>query len=246
MYIIEGFDIQVRLKDKVLLDVNRVRLKRGEVFAVIGPNGAGKSTLLRVLALLQSPHKGEIYFAGEKVKPRDGIRLRRRMAVVFQEPLLLDTTVIDNVAVGLRIRGMPAKAAREKAEYWLEKFKVGKLSNRWVGSLSGGEAKRVSLARAFALEPEVLFLDEPFENLDAPLREALLADFSEVLRTTGITTFFVSHNLREVVLLADRVMALMEGRTVQEGAPRELIDNPANEELARFVGVWKRIMPGFF
>ncbi|TYP49777.1 ABC transporter ATP-binding protein [Thermosediminibacter litoriperuensis] len=246
MYIIEGFNILVKSKDKVLLDVNRVRLNRGEVFAVIGPNGAGKSTLLRVLALLQPPQNGEIYFMGQKVKPPDRIRLRRRMAVVFQEPLLLDATVIENVAVGLRIRGMPAQAARKKAEYWLEKFKVGELRDRWARALSGGEAKRVSLARAFALEPEVLFLDEPFANLDAPLRESLLADFSEVLRTTGVTTFFVSHDLREVALLAGRVMALIEGRPVQEGTPKELIDNPANEDLARFVGVWKKIMPGLF
>ncbi|MCG0275380.1 MAG: ATP-binding cassette domain-containing protein [Thermosediminibacteraceae bacterium] len=244
--IIEGKNINVQMKKKVLLEVERIELKMGEVLAVIGPNGAGKSTLLRVLALLQEPRQGEIYFKGEKVAPKDRIRFRRKMAVVFQEPLFLDATVIENVALGLKIRGVNAREAKERAEYWLQKFKAEELRNRWAKALSGGEAQRVSLARAFALEPEVLFLDEPFSNLDVFIRESVISDFAEVLKTTGITTFFITHDLKEVMLLADRVAALMGGRVVQEGTPRELVENPATKDLEKFIESWKRILKSFF
>lgn len=238
--IIEGNDINVKLRGRVLLDVKRIGLNKGEIFAVIGPNGAGKSTLLRVMALLQVPHKGEVYFKGEKVMPKDRIRIRRKMAVVFQEPLFLDTTVLENIALGLKIRGINPHEAREKAEYWLERFKAEKLKNRWARSLSGGEAQRVSLARAFAMEPEVLFLDEPFSNLDVCIRETLIEDFFEVLKATGITTFFITHDLGEVLLFSNRAMALMGGKVVQEGEPRELIENPSTDELKKFIVAWEK------
>lgn len=238
--VIEGKDIMVRIRGKELLDVKKIGLKKGEIFAVIGPNGAGKSTLLRVMALLQVPQRGEIYFKGEKITQKERIRIRRKMAVVFQEPLFLNETVIENIALGLRIRGIKHREAIERAKCWLERFKVEKLSNRWARSLSGGEAQRVSLARAFALEPEVLFLDEPFSNLDVFIRESLIADFFEVLKTTGITTFFITHDLEEVMLFANRVMVLMGGKVVQEGTPQELLENPKTDELKRFIQAWER------
>ncbi|MDN5302305.1 MAG: tungstate transport system ATP-binding protein [Thermoanaerobacteraceae bacterium] len=237
MYIIEGQDISVRAGKSRILEVKRVGLEEGKVFSVIGPNGSGKSTLLRVMALLQNPDDGRVHFRGERVLPRDRIRIRRRMAVVFQEPLLLDATVEENIVTGLRIRGVDAASARRRAGFWLERFKVAHLSDRWTRALSGGEAQRVSLARAFALEPEVLFLDEPFANLDAPTREALLLELSDVLHSTGVTTFFVSHDFKEVAFLADRTMALMEGLPVQEAPPQRILDYPACEKLARFVGI---------
>jgi len=237
MYIIEGHDISVRAGQSRILEVERVGLEEGRVFSVIGPNGSGKSTLLRVMALLQNPDNGSVNFRGEKVLPRDRIKIRRRMAVVFQEPLLLDATVEQNVAIGLRIRGLDAASARRRAEKWLERFKVAHLSDRWARTLSGGEAQRVSLARAFALEPEVLFLDEPFANLDAPTREGLLMELSEVLHSTGITTFFVSHDFKEVAFLADSTMALLDGTPVQQAPPELILDHPASVELARFVGI---------
>ncbi|HHW01786.1 MAG TPA: ABC transporter ATP-binding protein [Thermoanaerobacterales bacterium] len=237
MYIIEGQNISVRVGKSRILDVKEIGLEEGRVFSVIGPNGSGKSTLLRVMALLQNSDDGYVYFRGERVLPRDRIRVRRRMAVVFQEPLLLDATVEENIIMGLKIRGVDAATAKLRAGFWLERFKVAHLSGRWARALSGGEAQRVSLARAFALEPEVLFLDEPFANLDAPTREALLLELSDVLHSTGVTTFFVSHDFKEVAFLADKTMALMDGLPVQEAPPERILDHPSCEKLAKFVGI---------
>jgi tungstate transport system ATP-binding protein len=240
MSILDGYDISVKAKQRTLLEVGKVTLEDSKVFAVIGPNGSGKSTLLRVMALLQTPQSGYVTFKGKKVTARDYIKVRRHMAVVFQEALLLDASVFDNVTLGLKIRGINPQDAKQKAKFWLERFKVSHLSQRWARALSGGEAQRVSLARAFALEPEVLFLDEPFANLDTPTREDLIEELYEVLHSTGITTFFVSHNFAEVSYLADRVMVLMQGKMAQQGTPKELKERPSSDELARIVGIKKR------
>jgi len=148
MYILEGHDILVKTKTRTLLHVEDIKLEEGKVFSVIGPNGSGKSTLLRVLALLQEPNSGYVSFRNKVVKPKDKIKVRRKMAVVFQEALLLDTSVIENVMVGLKIRGVDATVAKKKANFWLDKLKISHLSEQWARSLSGGEAQRVSLARA--------------------------------------------------------------------------------------------------
>ncbi|MCR4431261.1 MAG: ABC transporter ATP-binding protein [Tepidanaerobacteraceae bacterium] len=237
MYIIEGRDISVRAGKRRILEVKMVGLEEGKVFSVIGPNGSGKSTLLRVMALLQNPDGGCVYFREERILPRDRIRIRRRTSVVFQEPLLLDATVEENIVTGLRIRGVDAASARKRAKHWLERFKVAHLSDRWARALSGGESQRVSLARAFALEPEVLFLDEPFANLDAPTREALLLELCDVLHCTGVTTFFVSHDFKEVAFIADSTLALFDGKPVQQDLPRNILEHPATERLAQFVGI---------
>lgn len=240
MYTIEGHDILVKARQKILLQLQHIALEDGKVFAVIGPNGSGKSTLLRVLALLQTPHSGFVSFNSKRVEPRDYIKVRRKMAVVFQEALLLDCSVMENVTIGLKIRGIGGKLAEKKAKFWLERFKISHLSHRWAKTLSGGEAQRVSLARAFALEPEVLFLDEPFASLDAPTREDLTEELYEILHATGITTFFVSHNFDEVMYLADRAMILVQGQKVQEDTPEKLKETPMNNKLARIVGIKKR------
>jgi len=235
MYIIEGRQLLIKDKNHLILNVENIGLKQGEVLAVIGPNGSGKSTLLRTLALLQQPHRGSILFKGQKVERKDEIKIRRHMAVVFQEALLLDASVIENVTVGQRIRGVERSQSKDRALYWLDKFRVAHLAKRWARTLSGGEAQRVSLARAFALEPEVLFLDEPFSNLDASTREDLLEELCDVLHSTNVTTFFVSHNFEEVMYLSDRAIALIDGEIVQEGTPKDLRDNPINDTLKRLV-----------
>lgn len=157
------------------------------------------------------------------------------MAVVFQEALLLDASVIENVTVGLRIRGVEQSQAKNRALYWLEKFRVSHLAKRWAKTLSGGEAQRVSLARAFAMDPEVLFLDEPFSNLDSSTREELLEELSGVLHSTNVTTFFVSHNFEEVMYLSDKAIVLIEGEIVQSDTPKGLRENPKNDSLKRLV-----------
>jgi tungstate transport system ATP-binding protein len=219
------------------LDVPALDVVAGEVLAVIGPNGSGKSTLLRVLGLLERPARGRVLMSGRPVDVGDALAERRRMATVFQEPLLADTTVAANVALGLRFRGVRPTDAARRAARWLERLGVGALAARSARTLSSGEAQRVALARALVLEPAVLLLDEPFANLDPPTRTALLGDLGAVLREDRITTVLVTHDRGEALALADRVAVMLGGRIRQLAAAAEVFQAPASEEIARFVGV---------
>jgi len=220
------------------LEVEAVAILEGEVLAIIGPNGAGKSTLLRVLGLLEPPTAGEVRFRGEPVGAGASLlALRRRMASVFQEPLLCDATVLRNARLGLTLRGVPGAEADRRVRPWLERLGIAHLAGRSARTLSGGEAQRTSLARAFAVEPEVLLLDEPFSGLDPSAREALLGDLERVLRETGTTAVFVTHDREEALRLGDRVAVMMGGRILQLARPEEVFAAPVSEEVARFVGV---------
>jgi tungstate transport system ATP-binding protein len=229
-------DLSVVLGEQKTLDIPALDVAQGEALVVIGPNGSGKTTLLRCLALLTKPTTGILKYAGEPVTtPKQALDLRRRLAVVFQEPLLLNTSVWENVILGLRMRRVPKPAARARAEKWLGMFGVGHLLKRQAKTLSGGEAKRVSLARAFALEPEVLYLDEPFAALDSPTRQSLLVDFEGILRETRVTTVMVTHDRNEALMLADQVAVLIAGQIRQMGKPEEVFNYPVDEEVAGFV-----------
>ena len=219
-----------------ILDVPRIDVFAGSALAVVGPNGAGKTTLLLHLALLERASTGDVLFEGKPARGRE-LTLRRRMAVVFQEPLLLDRSVRANVETGLRLRGVPGSERRERATRWLARFGVGSLAERSSRTLSGGEAQRVSLARAFALDPEVLLLDEPFSALDTPTRAAITDDLASVLAETRMTTVLVTHDHDEAARLGDRVAVLIGGQIRQIGAPADVFGAPADEEVAAFVGV---------
>ncbi|OIQ59306.1 putative 2-aminoethylphosphonate import ATP-binding protein PhnT [Moorella thermoacetica] len=236
-------DVRVIKGGRQVLAVDDLEIRPGEVWGLIGPNGAGKSTLLQVLALLEKPAAGEVWFAGRKVDYRRILPWRRQLAVVFQESLLLDTTVFNNVATGLRFRGLPRPVIKERVERWLKALQIKDLAHRPARGLSGGEAQRVSLARALALEPRVLFLDEPFAALDAPTRATLLEELHHILEATGITAVFVTHDFTELLFLADRVAALQEGRIVQTGTPEAILWHPASIQLAAFVGI-ANLLPG--
>lgn len=236
-YTLEASEIKLHKGKKLILDVEEFRLKNGEVMALIGPNGAGKSTLMQVLALLQRPDSGELFFRGEKVTPSKALSFRRRMAVVFQEPLLLDTTVYQNVASGLFIRGHKKDEIDVRVREWLERLGIASLAQRPARFLSGGESQRVSLARAFVLEPEVLFLDEPFSALDYPTKRTLIGELGGILQATKISTVLVTHDHNEIPVLANMVTVLQEGKVVQCCTPAELFARPANETVADLVGV---------
>jgi tungstate transport system ATP-binding protein len=159
------------------------------------------------------------------------------MAGVFQEPLLSRGSVLYNARLACRLRGIGRGEADRRAREWLERLGIGALADRPVDRLSGGEAQRTSLARAFAAQPEVLFLDEPFAALDAPTREGLLDDLARLLAATGTTTVLVTHDRGEALRLGDRVAVLLEGRLAQVGPPGHVFGAPAGEAVARFVGV---------
>jgi tungstate transport system ATP-binding protein len=226
----------VRRGARAVVDVPALDVGPGEALAIIGPNGAGKTTLLLQLALLERPSAGEVLFEGATARGRE-LALRRRMAVVLQEPLLLDRTALDNVETGLRLRGVPRGERRQRATRWLERFGVGALAERSSRTLSGGEAQRVSLARAFALEPEVLLLDEPFSALDSPTRAAITDDLAAALADTRTTTVLVTHDHDEAARIADRVAVLIGGRIHQSGTPADVFGAPADEAVAAFVGI---------
>lgn len=230
-------DVIVRRNERVVLDIQELALNKGEVLTVIGPNGAGKSTLLLVLTRLLKPDGGHMLFKGEAVRSGDDLAYRRRNSLVLQAPLLLKGSVIDNVTIGLRFRGISRKEAEKSADLWLKHFSIDHLKNRPVNQLSGGEAQRTSLARAFILNPEVLFLDEPFNALDTPTRTRILEDLQEILAETGMTMVFVTHDMNEALFLGDRVAVLLEGQLRQIGPPEEVFAAPADEGVAAFLGV---------
>jgi molybdopterin-binding protein len=229
-------DVRVRLGRAEIVRAPHLDVLVGEVLVIVGPNGAGKSVLLETLALLQRPTQGRALFEGRPVDGRE-LALRRRMAVVFQDPLLLRRSVADNVAMGLRLRGVPRSIRRDKAALWMDRFGIAHLARRSAVTISGGEAQRTNLARAFALDPEVLLLDEPFSALDQPTREELLDDLSAALRDTGVTTVFVTHDRAEALRLGDRVAVMMGGHIRQVGTAAEVFAAPVDEEVAAFVGV---------
>ncbi len=235
-------DILVERGGRPILQIESLDVFSGEILAVVGPNGAGKSTLLQVMALLERPKRGETLFENAPVAG-DHLHYRRRMAVVFQEPLLLDTTVEGNVRSGLTLRGVSRKEQRRRVYEWLARFGIAHLARRSARTLSGGEAQRTSLARALVLEPEILLLDEPFGALDPPTREALIDDLDDILATTRMATVFVTHDRAEALRLGDRLAVLMGGRIRQTGAPADIFAAPADKEVAAFVGI-ETIIPG--
>lgn len=222
---VKAVGVKVVKGDRQILAVEKLDIKEGEIWGLIGPNGAGKSTLLHVLALLEKPAEGDLYLGKQRVnwRRREILKLRRQLAVVFQEPLLLQATVYQNVALGLRFRGLKRAEIEERVDRWLKLLNISHLALRKPWQLSGGEARRVSLARALVLEPEVLLLDEPFVALDAPTRALLLAELRTILKSAGITTIFVTHDFTELPLLADQVATLLEGKIVKTGHPQEFL-----------------------
>jgi tungstate transport system ATP-binding protein len=230
-------DLVVRRSEQIVLQVDTLDIQEGEVLAVIGPNGAGKSTLLLVLARLLEPQGGQVFFRGDPIEQEDELSYRRRIALVLQEPLLLHRSVFDNVAAGLKFRGLPRPEVRQRTDEWLKRLEINHLRERPAPRLSGGEAQRTSLARAFALQPELLFLDEPFSALDAPTRTRLLQDLHALLSQTSITTVFITHDLDEALMLGDRVAILLGGTLRQVGRPQDVFSSPTDADVAAFVGV---------
>jgi tungstate transport system ATP-binding protein len=232
--LLQAEGLRIRRGGVQVLDLTRFSICAEEKVAVIGPNGAGKSSFLLGLACLIRRESGTITFQGEEVTTRGETAFRRRIAMVFQEPLLFDTTVLDNVAEGLRIRGAGRTEAREAAMENLELFKVGHLSGRSAHKLSGGEAQRVSLARAFAVRPRLILMDEPFSSLDLPTRIVLADDLGRILHESGTAAIIATHDRIEALRVVDRLVVMDGGVVVQEGSPQEVMAQPVNAFVAAF------------
>jgi len=236
-HLIQIQDLLVQRGGKDVLSVNELVINSDQTLAVIGPNGAGKSTLLLSLARLIKPSRGTILFRGQPVASIAELAYRRRIALVLQEPLLLEGTVFYNVATPLRFKGMPREQINDRVASWLERLGITHLRNRRASQLSGGEAQRASLARALALQPDLLLLDEPFSALDAPTRQHLLQDLRSLLSDTPVATVFVTHDQDEALALGDRVAVILGGSLRQVGTPSQVFNTPQDEEIASFVGV---------
>lgn len=242
--VIEAHRLVCAHDGRTVLEVGHLTVPAGQVLCLTGPNGAGKSTLLHTLALLHRPVSGDLALFGTKLADmKDLTPCRRRLAVVFQKPLLLRGTVFHNVSAGLRFRGMPGPEIRSRTEEALELTGISRLAQRSSRQLSGGEMARVGLARALATAPEILLLDEPFSSLDPPTRLELLRELPRLIRRPGLTTIFTTHDFNEALQLAGRLAVLWDGRIRQTGTVEEVTQTPADAQVAELVGV-ETILPG--
>lgn len=229
--------VKLKRGTRKTLDVSRFEVFPGENVAVIGPNGAGKSTLLQVIACLLHPGEGRVSVGGRVVgKDISPIEARRSMAMVLQRPYLLDATVFDNVAIGLRMRRVPEDEVQERVDETLTLFGIRHLAERHGRSLSGGESQRVSLARALVIGPELLLLDEPMSSLDVPTRMALLTELGRIIEKTRVTTIFVTHDVTEIPFLADRTVIMEDGKIIADGPVREVLRREMRGALSQLSG----------
>lgn len=230
-------EVSVSRAGRIVLEPCSVSVRPGEVVVVYGPNGAGKSTLLQSCAGLLPLTAGHVVFAGQTLgQELSFLEYHRRTAAVFQEPLLLRGTVQHNVGLGLALRGLRVAEQQPRVRHWMRRLKIEHLADRPIGALSGGEAQRVSLARALVLDPQCLFLDEPFAALDAPTRHQLVADLADILQERHIATLFVTHDLSEALELGDRGVVIDQGRILQQGDFGSLLQKPQSRRVAEIMG----------
>jgi sulfate/thiosulfate transport system ATP-binding protein len=228
-------DVAKRYGDFAALDDVSVTVPEGSLTALLGPSGSGKSTLLRVIAGLETPDSGRVVIAGEDVT--DVPPQQRGIGFVFQHyAAFKHMTVRDNVAFGLTIRKRPRADVDRRVDELLGIVGLEGFQRRYPSQLSGGQRQRMALARALAVEPSVLLLDEPFGALDANVRAELREWLRRLHDEVHVTTVLVTHDQEEAMEVADRIVVLQDGRVQQVGAPREVYDAPANEFVMGFLG----------
>ncbi len=227
--------IRKQYNDREVLDIDRLKIYPGEILALVGPSGSGKSTLLRLLNFLEPPSAGTIIFKGNLF--RSGISmptpLRRRVTTVFQHPHLLNRSVASNVRFGLRLRNRPN--SQELVDNALEQVGLNHLAKQRARTLSGGEAQRVSLARALVIEPDVLLLDEPTANLDPFNVDLIEKIIGQINQEHATTIVLVTHNVFQARRLANRVGLLLDGRLIEVDYVHNFFESPKDERTAAFI-----------
>jgi tungstate transport system ATP-binding protein len=235
--ILEAKGLVVRRGQRELVRLDHLALRPAELRVLLGPNGAGKTTLLKALNGLEHM-QGTLYFQDKRVRSAaDRLAVRRHTGMVFQQPFLLSTTVRGNVEAGLRNRGVKGEELHRRTDEALELLGISHLAGRRRAGLSGGEAQRVSIARALAPAPSILFLDEPMASLDPPTRRSLLGDLQRILRHLSTSVLWVTHDTEEALSIADHISFLFQGRLLQEGPPNEFVDAPATSAVADYLGI---------
>ena len=228
-----------QIGNRKILDAIDLEIRSGEIFTLIGPSGSGKTTLLRLIDLLDFPTTGTIFFNGANTAGTEQERLaiRRRMAMVFQKPAVLNTTVEENVAFGLKFRRTESARIAEQVAAALDLVGLSHLSRRRAVTLSGGEMQRVAIARAMVTDPEVLLMDEPTANLD-PVSSDTIESLIQRINTDHKTTIILAtHDMAQGQRLADRIGVMMDGCLVQQGTIQDIFFRPNGQKIARFVGI---------
>jgi molybdopterin-binding protein len=218
------------------LDVEHVDAAAGSVLALLGPSGSGKTSLLHILGLLETPDSGRVLLGGREVTSKDR-EARLQIAAVFQRPYLFKGAVAANVEYGLTVRGIRGPERDKLVANALEQVGLAGYEDRSALALSGGEAQRVSLARALVLEPRILLLDEPLASLDPLLKRHVTDDFARILRQSGSTAVWVTHDQDEALIVADTVAIMNAGRIVACGPAEETMSLPGDPWTAAFLGV---------
>lgn len=216
---------------KKILDNISCEIDRGKIFVIMGPSGSGKTTLLRLLNRLEDPSEGEIIFNGENIKQIDVKELRRKVAMIFQVPLLFGEKVVDNILYPARLHKIEVNPEKIIELIGLDKD----ILNQRVDSVSVGQAQRVAMARSLVLNPDVLLLDEPTSALDLSSKieiENLIKDLNKKL---GISMVFVTHDIEQAKRTGDRAILIVEGRKIEEGSVPEMFKNPKSSELKKFL-----------
>jgi sulfate/thiosulfate transport system ATP-binding protein len=237
---ITAHNVSKRFGNFVALDNVSVEATPGSLTALLGPSGSGKSTLLRVIAGLERPDSGKIFISGEEktyVPPQ-----KRGVGFVFQHyAAFKHMTVFENVAFGLKIRKRPKAEIRKRVYELLELVQLDGFASRYPAQLSGGQRQRMGLARALAVEPSVLLLDEPFGALDAKVRQELRIWLRRLHEEIEVTTIMVTHDQEEAMEVADRIVLMNHGKIEQVGDPQRLYEQPANEFVMGFIGPVNRL-----
>ncbi|MFN2196008.1 MAG: ABC transporter ATP-binding protein [Anaerolineales bacterium] len=233
---LELIDLSKSFGEKNALQGVSLQVQLGEVVALLGPSGSGKSTILNIIAGIYEPDEGDVLWQGRSIL-RTPIH-RRDFGFMFQDYMLFPhMNVSENIAFGLQMHSWEAERIHKRVASVLELVGLPGFEQRDVVTLSGGEQQRVALARSLAPEPQLLLLDEPLGALDRPLRERLGPELRQILRKTQQTAIYVTHDLEEAFVVADRVVLVNAGQVVQQGTPRDLFAHPHTEFVARFLGM---------
>lgn len=235
MNVVELRGVTKRFGNVAAVDDLSLSMPSGSIVSLLGPSGCGKTTTLRMIAGFEQPDQGAVLIGGADMRGRRPYE--RAVGLVFQDYALFPhMTVLDNIAYGLRRRGVDRRKIPVRVREMLDLVKLTGLEKRWPTTLSGGQQQRVALARALATTPTVLLLDEPLSALDAKLRLELRTEIKEIISSVGASTIVVTHDQEEALSLGERVIVMNEGRIQQEGTPEDIYGSPANRFVAEFIG----------
>ncbi len=239
MSLLEVVNLEQSYASKKALKGVSLTVEKGEIMALIGPTGAGKTTLLRLLDQLEKPTSGKIFFDGLDVtsSPKLRAEVRRQVGMIFQKPAVFNTSVFDNVAYPLRIRGHGRKSVAARVRQMLQTFDLSGYEKRNAKTLSGGETQKVAIARALVTEPQLMLLDEPTANLDPVSLKSIEELIHRVNQQYGTTMIMATHDMSQGQRLSTRMSVMMEGELVQTGTSTEIFHRPNDIRVARLVGV---------